>query len=173
MRRHATKLLFVSGRKLFQQSLTSRRQRETHLSPVGGVSGPRSQPRCNEPIHQSYGAVMAQLQSFRELTDGDAIASGKAFDCQQGLMLLRRQACRVGRLFAESEKPTQGITQRRERFVFRFGNFRWFRRHGYKCTPPSKHYWHLKSSCFISQCDILSCPMNFRIGPVRETALSI
>lgn len=63
---------------------------------------------------------MAKLQSLGQFTDGDAIAPGKTLDCQQSLMMLRRDAGGLGRLFTETHELPQRVSKRGERFVLRF-----------------------------------------------------
>ena len=52
----------------------------------------------HQPINQPNRAVVAELQSFRQLAHGDFVARGKALDGQQGLILLRRDAGGLARL---------------------------------------------------------------------------
>ncbi|MGH7001192.1 MAG: hypothetical protein ACREEA_06765 [Stellaceae bacterium] len=48
---------------------------------------------------------MADRESGRERADGRTFATGKTFDREQNLMLLRGQAGALGGVFAEHEKP--------------------------------------------------------------------
>ena len=42
----------------------------------------------HQPVHQTDGAVMPELEAFRQLGDGGEIPSRKSFDREQSLMLL-------------------------------------------------------------------------------------
>lgn len=42
----------------------------------------------HQPVHQTDGAVMPELQTFRQLGDGGEFPSGKSLDREQRLMLL-------------------------------------------------------------------------------------
>lgn len=64
---------------------------------------------------------MTKLQSFRQFAHRHAVASGKTFDRQQSLMLLRRHARRVGGFVAEVDKLAQRVPKGRERFVLGIG----------------------------------------------------
>jgi hypothetical protein len=65
---------------------------------------------------------MAQLKSIRELTERNPVASGKSFDCQEGLVLLGREAGAMGRVFAEAEEAPERIAKGRQRFKLGFRN---------------------------------------------------
>ena len=48
--------------------------------------------------------MVAKLQPLGQLPNGDTIATGKSFDGQQRLMLLRGDARLLSRCFAEPQK---------------------------------------------------------------------
>ena len=77
------------------------------------------QPRrdLDQAVNQPDGAVVAQLQSFRQFTHRDFIPSRKTFDGQQSLMLLGGNASSLSRLFAEMDKLSQRVAKLRERLI--------------------------------------------------------
>lgn len=81
----------------------------------------------DHPVDQTDGAVMTELQTLSQFADADTVASGKSLDRQQRLVLLRPQADRLRRLFAEMKKPPERIAKCRERFILRFVKFFRFR----------------------------------------------
>jgi hypothetical protein len=74
----------------------------------------------HQPINQSNDAVVAELQSFGQLTHGDLVACRKALDGRQGLMLLCCNTSRLRGFFAKTEEPPERVTKRRQRFILRF-----------------------------------------------------
>ena len=62
---------------------------------------------ATQPVDQSNRAVVPKLQSFRQLTDGDMVASGKSLDGEKRLMLSRSDSSGMGRRFAKMDELPQ------------------------------------------------------------------
>jgi hypothetical protein len=76
-----------------------------------------------QPVNQTHRTVVANLQSFRQFAHGDLIPSRKTLDGQQCLVLLWRNAGRLGCGFTEMNEFPQSITKRGKCLVFRFLEF--------------------------------------------------
>jgi hypothetical protein len=68
--------------------------------------------------------MMPDLQALSQLANGNRFASGKALDCEEGLVLLGSEAGFFGGVFAEMQEPAQGVAERGEGFVFGPGHLR-------------------------------------------------
>lgn len=64
-----------------------------------------------EAVGEADDAVVLDLEALGEFADGDGVVAGKAFDGEQGLVLLRGDAGRQGGFFAETEEAAQGVTE--------------------------------------------------------------
>jgi hypothetical protein len=112
----------VGGGKFFEHFLALRGQRQIGPPPVGWIFLAANQFFGGEPICQSHGALVPDLQPFGQLADGNAVAPGEPFDGQQSLMLLWRETNGVRRFFAEAQKLPQPLAQRGQRLVLPFGD---------------------------------------------------
>jgi hypothetical protein len=81
----------MGGHKLRQQFLASLTYPYEDLPPVFLVSFADYQILPHQPVNQFNSAVMADQQPFGQFADGNPISSGKAFNGDQGLVLLGRQ----------------------------------------------------------------------------------
>jgi hypothetical protein len=96
----------VYGGKPLQQLHAMRRQPDIHGTPVTArFAG--SQILIDQSVYQTYRAVVLDLKAFGQLANRDVIPPWKAFDRQERLVLLRRQA-NAGRGFlAEMQELAQ------------------------------------------------------------------
>jgi hypothetical protein len=107
-------LVAMCERKLHEQSLGAWCQVQLHLAPVAAVPRAPDPPPCFQSAAQLDGAVMADLHKLRQHSDSGLDFA--AFDRQQRLMLLRLDARRARRAFAEIQKApylVAKISQRR------------------------------------------------------------
>ena len=83
---------------------------EPHMNlptiPVGCLTG--HEFFRHEPVHKPDCAVMLDLEALGQFAHGHVIATGEALDGEQRLMVLGRDACRCGRIFAETKELAQG-----------------------------------------------------------------
>jgi len=117
LRSDAAELFFVGGGKLFKDFFSTGRERQIDLPAIRRPGFARDQAFRHQAVRQFHGAVVAHPQSLGQLADGEAVAARKSFDCQERLVLLRREAGALGGLFAEMQKLPQGVAERREGFV--------------------------------------------------------
>jgi hypothetical protein len=117
-----------------EELLATPGQSQINLPSIHAAAPANRQPRRDEPVGESDGAVVSQLEPFGELAEGDLRASGKALDREEGLMLLGGKAGVLSGVFAKAQEPPQGIAKGRQRFEFRFreGDFLW---HGRSAEP--------------------------------------
>jgi len=78
--------------KRSQNAFAPNCQPQVNLAPVRSRSLTRDEFSGDKAIGESDGTVMADLQLFGEFADGDVVAIGKAFDGEQRLVLLCRDA---------------------------------------------------------------------------------
>src|SRR6185312_16693420 len=71
----------------------------------------------DKPVHQPDCAVMADAEPLGQRADGDALAAGKSFDHQEGLVLLRAQPGLLGGGIAERNEAPQEVAELRQRLV--------------------------------------------------------
>ena len=81
----------MGGRKFREHALSAFGQRNKDLSPVVGCTLSRDELLGDQPIHQTNRTVVPNLQFLREFPDRNSLSSGKTFDREQPLMLLRRE----------------------------------------------------------------------------------
>lgn len=104
MRTDAAQLFFVRAGKLCQGALAAVRQREANLPAVIRFVPALYPTFGNQTIHQSNGALMANLKALGQFADCYAGWSRKSLDGQQCLMLLWLDACLLCRFLAEVQK---------------------------------------------------------------------
>src|SRR4051812_43364259 len=80
------------------------RQGDENAAPIVLGRMALGQPGFLQSVHQTYGALCRDLKLLRQLSHSYVIASGKTFDPQQRLILLRRQRVSPGGLLAEMQK---------------------------------------------------------------------
>ena len=69
-------------------------------------------------IHsETYDAVVLDLEALGEFADGDDSGAGKAFDGEQGLVLLRGDAGGQRGFFAEAQEAAQCVAKGGEELV--------------------------------------------------------
>ena len=116
----ALELFAVQGAQGGQGFFAAAGEFDEHLPAVFGRAGAGDEFLLHEPVHQSDRAVVTQAKAFGEFADGDAVSSGKAFDGEQRLVLLRGDAGALRGFFAEMDETPQGISERREGLVLCF-----------------------------------------------------
>ena len=87
------------------------RQMNDHLAPILFAGGPRNVTQLLKPIHQLDGAVMFELQTLGQLSDGRRDPLGQPFDGQQELVLLRLHAHRPHLLLAKAEESPDLVAE--------------------------------------------------------------
>lgn len=70
-----------------------------------------------EAVGEADDTVVLDLEALGEFADGDGVVAGKAFDGEQGLVLLRGDAGRQGGFFAEAQEAPQGVAEGGEELV--------------------------------------------------------
>lgn len=71
-------------------------------------------------IDEADGAVVGHAELFGEFADGHPVATGKALDGEEGLVLLGGYAVADGGGLAESEELAQGVAEFGKEFVVFF-----------------------------------------------------
>jgi hypothetical protein len=79
------------------------------------------EPPRPEPVDYAHGAVVLQVQPFREFANADIITLGKPLDDEQRLMLLGRDACGARGGLAEFQEAAEGEPPGRQGFVVAIG----------------------------------------------------
>ena len=79
-----------------QNPIPFRGQRNQHLTPIPSFPFPAHIPRYREAIQQFHGAVMFNLQSFRDFSNVRSYSRRQSFDGQKHLVLARLQAQLAG-----------------------------------------------------------------------------
>jgi hypothetical protein len=102
LRAAQTQFVTVESGDLNQYLQPAGCQGDVDLSSVIRGDLASGQPQCGQTIYQTDRAIVTYLQTLRQLTDRHIIPPRKALDRQQRLMLLRRQAVCVRRLFAKA-----------------------------------------------------------------------
>jgi hypothetical protein len=85
-----------------------------HLTPVFITSTPSHQATRGEAIHQFDGAVMLNLQAFRQFTNSRTNARRQSLEGQQQLMLTRLHAGRLCRFLTEVQKAPELVPKFRQ-----------------------------------------------------------
>ena len=114
---HSFQLLGMGSGKSFEHILAATRKPDEYLPTVLGGRRTRHQLFGHQSVNQANCAVVAKLQSLRQLSHGDVVAPGEALDGQQRLVLLWRNSSNVRGLFAEVMELPQRITKRRQQFI--------------------------------------------------------
>jgi len=98
-------------------------------APIGLVGDAQHVPLGNETIRKPYSAVRPDLQALRQLTDKHPISTGKPFNGEQSLVLLRCEPICPGGVFAENQELPKGPPEIRKQFIFGLGEPGRFRAH--------------------------------------------
>lgn len=94
-------------RQAVDQRFTACGEPDENASLVGGGRFASHELSSNEAVNQSHGAVVPEVKTLREISNGNSLRVGEALNREQRLMLLRREAGVVGCLTAEVEKTPQ------------------------------------------------------------------
>ena len=123
---HAPQLVTVQRAQPRQDLLTLGGQQHPHRPAVARMRTPLYEPLPLRPIDQFHHAVVAQLEPVSELPNGRPLPTGKPFQCQQQLILLRSEAIPAHRLLAEAQIATDPETESSQRLEIllrqRFGS---------------------------------------------------
>jgi hypothetical protein len=98
---------------LGEHPLALRRQGDEHPAPVLDAPLPAHEAAHFEPVEQFNGAVVPELQAFRQVADGHFLAGCGALRCKQKLMLLRLQAGLPRGVFAEAQEEPELVAELR------------------------------------------------------------
>ncbi len=90
--------------------------------PSSGIGPAPEKAEGFETIDKLDRAVMAQQEPLRQFLHRHLVASGIAFDGQQGLMLLRCQPGLAGSGLTEIEEFAQGMAKFRQGLVIGLGD---------------------------------------------------
>ena len=104
-------------RKLFKDGFAARSEGEPNLAAILFVSHPPDIMLRHQPIGQTHGAVMADLQPLGHFADGDPTAAWKALDGQHRLVLLRGETRGASGVFAEMQELPQCVAELGQRLV--------------------------------------------------------
>ena len=74
-------------RKSKKKCLRLGSERDQHLTTIRLIGLAVYQTTPRQAIHQSYNAVVLEIEAFRKLADGRVLTPGKALDGQQRLVL--------------------------------------------------------------------------------------
>lgn len=88
-----------------QHLLPVRGQRNEDSAADGSIAAPFDETALDETIHELHNRVMADLEPVRQHPDGGVGATLKALDLKQQQVLLRLDARRPGRVFADPHEP--------------------------------------------------------------------
>ena len=113
-------MFLMQAGKRFEFSFAAGSQGQANLPAIGFIGQSPQVFFRHQPVHQPDGAVVQDLEAFRQFADMDVVAPGKTLDGQQGLMLLRRDAGRLGGLLAETQELPQRVAEFGQRFVIGF-----------------------------------------------------
>jgi hypothetical protein len=113
-------LLGVGGGKSPQHCFPARGKLHQNHSTVLRGRRAGDQVLGHQPIEQFHGAMVANLESFRQLSDTNTLPTRIAFDRQQSLMLLRCEASLVRRFFAEMKKAPERVTKSSQSLMLAF-----------------------------------------------------
>jgi hypothetical protein len=117
--------LLASGTKLRamrkgnppENSFSARRQMQKHSPPVRARARALQQAVRLEPVHEFHGAVMLDLQPLRQIAHRGVVAVGQALYGQEGLVLLRLDACGSNSLLAQILKSADFVTKIGKRLI--------------------------------------------------------
>ena len=110
-------LRLMAHREAAQNTFTFRRQPKQHLPAVVLASRSFAQVGDLEPICELYGAMMLNLQPFRQHANGRLLAVRKSLNHQQRLMLLGLNSSLARGTFAEIEEPPEFISESRQSLI--------------------------------------------------------
>ncbi len=120
-------LFAVDGRKFLQDFFAAASHSNEHPAAVHGGRQPNNHLFIRQPVNQTHRAMGAKLQAFRQFAHSDSLTGGKTLDGQQCLILLRRDAGRLGGFLAKTDEPQQRVTKRRKCFIVRLDELSGFR----------------------------------------------
>jgi hypothetical protein len=109
-------------RELPQDLLSRGCQEEQDFAPVFAIALPLDITLGSQPVHELYGAMVLNLQSFGQFSDTRPHASGQAFQSQHELMLAGLQSRLARRSFAEAKKAPYLMPQFGQSLEIRLGS---------------------------------------------------
>ena len=95
---------------------------DIHLATVSGAGDPYDQFLCYQPIDQSYGTVMRDLELFSKFSDRRGIAPWKSLDGEDSLVLAGRYPGGSSCRFAEAQELPETITKCGQLFILCLGH---------------------------------------------------
>jgi len=96
-------------------------QADPNLAPVAIAAYPFHQAALHQSVGQANGAVMPDHQMPGDFSYGGTMRARQRPDCEQELVLLRLEALRPGRLFAEMEEAADLKPEIGESSIVRVG----------------------------------------------------
>ena len=114
-------------RKSKKKCLRLRSERDHHLTTIRFIVLAVYQTTPRQAIHQSYNAVVLEIETFRKLADGRVLTPRKALDGQQRLVLLGRETGRARRAYSRHQRAVAPGYRLRERA------------HDYRVAPEALH----------------------------------
>lgn len=107
-------------RKLRQQFRAAWCKRQQNFAAVGAAARAPQQTASFEAVHQFDGAVMLDLQAFRERAHSGLLRVRQTLNRQKRLMLLGLDAGRARSLLAEIYESANFVSELRERLIVEF-----------------------------------------------------
>jgi hypothetical protein len=117
-------LIKVGGRESLDLALTSGREAHLDTAPIRMRGSPADETLPGQPVDETHGAVMAQLQPLRQVADRHVVPPAEPLDRQQGLVLLRGEPAGKRRVPAEPLEPPQRMAQFRQELIVGLGDAR-------------------------------------------------
>jgi len=106
-----------------------RRKRQQNFAAVGTAARALQQTASLQAVHQFDCAVVLDLQTLREHSDGRPLRCRETLDGQQCLMLLGFHPGVTSRLFTEIYEPANFVAELRERLIVEFISREFVHRH--------------------------------------------
>src|SRR5580704_16787213 len=107
----------MGNRQLLQQFLSAGSKSQQHLATVRFAARASDKTLGLKPVRQFNCAVMLNLQTFGQHTDGGHVVSGQSLYHQQCLMLVRLNAGSTRGLFAEVQEAADFVAEISKRRV--------------------------------------------------------
>src|SRR6185312_127540 len=104
------KFLKMDGRKAFDHLFAVAGETQLHTPAIRWRRSAAEQLAPHQPVDQTDGAVMTNLQVISEFSNKRVVPSRKPFQDEQRLMLLYGESGAAGRLFAEVQENPQGVS---------------------------------------------------------------
>jgi hypothetical protein len=107
----------MKERKEWQEGLSARREPYEHAPAVALASNSPDEAAGLHAIDELDGAVVLDLQTLRQETDGRLPTFRHAFEGEKKLVLLRLKARRTRGSFAEAHEPAELIAKLGQRLI--------------------------------------------------------